>query len=173
MWTEISSFSLFALGIWSHQQKGNYDLTPALFLRSHGLGKENIQEPLSWPHTEKMTFRLTVSTLDKCTSTLGCYCQEREYQKHTEFISFWFFPGWKTCSFSKSELSTDHLHSSLIMNYAYQCTKHHYPQRDWKNCWNSQGMQTRGEGHNKAILSLLPKIFFLGNKMLSPYCGCD
>jgi hypothetical protein len=44
-----------------------------------------------------------------------------------------------------------------------------------KNCWNFQGVQTRGEGHDKATLSLLPKIFNPSweTRCFSPDCGCD
>lgn len=87
-WAEASSFNLLPWVVGHINKKVDYNLTTVHLLRSHGLGKENIQKPLSWPHTERMTLRVTVSTLDKGTSTSRCCCQQRECQKHTKLIRF-------------------------------------------------------------------------------------
>lgn len=77
-WAKTYSFNLLPWVFGHINKKVDYNLPTARFLRSHGLEKENIQKPLSWPHAEKMT----MSTLDKGTSTSRCYCQQRECQKH-------------------------------------------------------------------------------------------
>lgn len=64
-WAETSSFNLLPWVFGHINKKVDYNLTTDHLLRSRGLGKENIQKPLSWPHTETMTLRVTVSTLEK------------------------------------------------------------------------------------------------------------
>lgn len=105
-------FNLFASGILSQQQKVRltYILATVHFLGSHGLSlKEAIQEPSSWPHTEKLTLRVAVSTSDKSSSTSRCYGQQRDPQ-NTQNAAL----RWKSCLAPRSERRTVHPHSSLI-----------------------------------------------------------
>lgn len=70
-WAETSSFNLLPWVFGHINKKVDYNLTTDHLLRSRGLGKENIQKPLSWPHTETMTLRVTMSTLEKVLALRG------------------------------------------------------------------------------------------------------